>query len=104
VHILNFALVKPSRNTHTDVFFFVLHSAYEMARKMAAQGVEMLPPDGWESQHTLAFQLHIGSGIPSAFTFLVFCSMGASYSLLLRRTSAMRVPVQEHGDGTTAVR
>ncbi|ELR13786.1 GAF domain containing serine/threonine kinase [Acanthamoeba castellanii str. Neff] len=33
--------------------------AYEMARKVAAQGIEMLPADRWESQHNLAFQLYL---------------------------------------------
>lgn len=31
-----------------------------MARKVAAQGIEMLPADRWESQHNLAFQLYLG--------------------------------------------
>jgi hypothetical protein len=34
-----------------------------MARKVAAQGIDMLPADRWESQHNLAFQLYLGMQI-----------------------------------------
>jgi hypothetical protein len=42
-----------------------------MARKLAKQGIEMLPADGWVTQHTLAFQLHIGLIIPDSLFFLL---------------------------------
>ncbi len=41
--------------------YFLVSAAYEMARKVAAQGIEMLPADRWESQHNLAFQLYLGT-------------------------------------------
>jgi hypothetical protein len=36
-------------------------AAYEMARKLAAQGIDMLPADAWTSHHSLTFQLYLGT-------------------------------------------
>lgn len=36
-------------------------TAYEMASKVAAQGIAMLPADYWRSQHKLAFHLFLGT-------------------------------------------
>ncbi len=36
-------------------------TAYEMASKVAAQGIAMLLADYWRSQHKLAFHLFLGT-------------------------------------------
>lgn len=38
-----------------------------MARKVAAQGIAMLPEDCWGSNHNLTFQLYLGTDIRSRY-------------------------------------
>jgi hypothetical protein len=38
----------------------VAEAAYEMASKVAEEGIAMLPADYWQTQHKLAFQLFVG--------------------------------------------
>jgi hypothetical protein len=37
------------------------YAAYDMAQRATVHGIAMLPADCWDSQHDLAFQLHIGT-------------------------------------------
>jgi hypothetical protein len=44
------------------------YAAYDMAQRATVHGIAMLPADCWDSQHDLAFQLHIGTPSPLPFS------------------------------------
>jgi hypothetical protein len=71
--------------------FLLIGAAYEMARKVAAQGTEMLPDDAWETQHNLTFQLYLGTASPHIYYYLLFVIY--YYLLLIAEQNARNVSI-----------